>query len=351
MTCRRLSRVSDGEVPGSGEVTEVAPGILWIRMPLPFALDHINLWLIREEGGWTLVDTGFGDDPTRAAWEQVERAVLGGAPIQRVVCTHCHPDHMGLAGWMRERWGTPLWTSQTEWLHGRMVSLDSVEAAEANWARFYQRAGLSGEGLDRVVKRAGSYRRSVTPIPCTYRRVRDGDELRIGGDPWRIVVGRGHSPEHVCLYGPARGVLIAGDQVLPSITPNVSVWANEPDAEPLSDFLASLATLRRLPDDLLILPSHGRPFVGLHRRLHELSVHHRERLDQVLSACAQARTAYEVTRTMFARDLDPHQSAFAVGESIAHLNHLVASGVVAREQAPGAPDRYVRRPSRAMHRG
>ena len=326
----------------SPKITEIVPGLLWVRLPLPLALNHVNAWLLSDGDGWTVVDTGFGNDASKAAWEEVERAAMDGRPVRRVICTHAHPDHIGLAGWFEERWGAPLWASQAEWLQARMVTLDRPESAAESWRRFHLRAGASAEALETIVRMSGGYRRSVAPIPVTYRRIRDGAELPIDGDRWSVVVGRGHSLEHVCLYSPGRRLLVSGDQVLPGISPNVSVWPNEPEAEPLGDFLATLKRLEQLPFDVRVLPSHGMPFSGLHRRIQELERHHQERLSHVLATCARPRTGYEVMRAMFERELDPHQTTFAVGESLAHLNHLVAAGLVRREQRDGEPDRYVR---------
>jgi glyoxylase-like metal-dependent hydrolase (beta-lactamase superfamily II) len=273
---------------------------------------------------------------------RLERDVLGARPVRRVVCTHYHPDHVGLAGWLVDRWGSELWCTEREWLYARVYSLETRAAAEAAAARFYRGAGVSDDAMAPLLERASSYKELVAPVPPTYRRVRDGAELRVGGATWRALVGRGHSPEHLCLYAPERGLLVSGDQVLPTISPNVSVAPSEPDADPVAEFLDTLAKLRAVPDHVLALPSHGRPFAGVRRRADELVAHHRQRLEDVLAACAEPRTGWEVALHMFRRELDPHQMTFAVGEGIAHLNHLVAKGLVRRERTPGAPDRYTR---------
>lgn len=328
-------------LPG-GDGEDVAPGIRWVRTPLPYALDHVNLWLLEERDGWSVVDTGHGDAPTREAWERIDDAILGGRPLGRVLCTHHHPDHIGLAGWMAERWGAELWCTRSTWLEARAWALGPLEEARRLADGFYRRAGVPEEELAPLLERCEAYPANVSAVPPSFRRLRDGDGLDAGGVSWRVVVGRGHASEHACLFSDERAVLISGDQVLPHITPNVSVWPTEPEAEPLSEYLETLVALERLPDDVLVLPSHGRPFRGLHRRLRELAEHHRLRLEAILAACGEAqRTAFEITQVLFPRDLDPHQTTFAVGEALAHLHHLFAAGRLRRDRAPGVPDRWV----------
>ncbi|WP_051340465.1 MBL fold metallo-hydrolase [Azospirillum halopraeferens] len=332
-------------LPPEGGAVAVAPGVHWVRMPLPFALDHINLWLLEDGDGWTIADTGYNSEATRALWLRLFDGVLAGRPVHRVLCTHFHPDHMGLAGWLVGRTGATFATSLTEWLYGRALSLDTSELAVPPTLSFYRRAGAPEAVMERLAVWATAYRASVSPIPAVLHRLRDGDRPMIGGVPWRVVVGRGHAPEQVCLHAADRRVLIAGDQVLERISPNVSVWPNEPDADPLGDFLDSIAALTAtIPDDVLILPSHGVPFTGLHARLAALAAHHAERLNTCRAACDRPHTAWEVTRALFTRDLDPHQMRFAVGETLAHLNHLVHRGALHRHRPDdGGADRYVAR--------
>jgi glyoxylase-like metal-dependent hydrolase (beta-lactamase superfamily II) len=322
--------------PDSGTVLPVAPGILWLRLPLPLALNHINVWLLEDEAGWTVVDTGFGTRSTQELWERVIARDLSGKPVIRVIGTHFHPDHVGLAGWMVERWHAEFHMSLTEWLFGRMLCLDPAEAVARTNGEFYHRAGVGADLLAALVSRGNAYARSVMPLPSSVMRLRAGDRLRIGGRDWNIIIGSGHTPEHVCLYCPELSVLISGDQVLPRISPNVSVWPSEPDADPLNDFLETLNRLRTLPADILVLPSHDQPFRGLTVRIDELARHHDERLAEAWEACAEPASAEQIARIMFRRDLDPHQTVFAIGEALAHLNHLVGLGRLRRQlQADG----------------
>jgi glyoxylase-like metal-dependent hydrolase (beta-lactamase superfamily II) len=329
------------ERPPSGGAAEVAPGVVWVRLPLPFALDHVNVWLLEDGDGWTLVDTGHDDAPTRAAWDALAASVLGGRPVRRVISTHHHPDHVGLSGWMARRWGAELWTSRTEWLYARALSLRPLRETRVASRAYYRRAGLPAEAIAAVVECCRSYPDSVG-VPPSFRRIRDGEGVRVGGVSWRVLVGGGHAPEHACLFAPERGLLISGDQVLPHITPNVSIWPSEPEEDPLAEFLRTLEVLRAVPDETLVLPSHGRPFDGVARRCEELALHHQARLEATLAACDRPRTAHEVMGVLFERALDPHQTTFAIGEAIAHLNHLVAVGRVRRERRGLGPDRYVR---------
>jgi glyoxylase-like metal-dependent hydrolase (beta-lactamase superfamily II) len=317
-------------IPEAGTAVTVAPGILWVRMPLPFALDHINIWLLEDDAGWIIVDTGIGSNRTREYWERIFASALGGKPVIRVIATHFHPDHVGLASWLVERWDAEFCSSLTEWLVGRALSQESPESMVSTGLAFYRRAGLDDASLAVLAERGNAYARGVESLPPVLRRLREGDTLTIGGTEWRVIIGGGHSPEHVCLHSAAAKVLIAGDQVLPRISPNISVWPSEPDADPLRDFLETLERLRALPDDTLILPSHDTPFLGLHARLDALAAHHQERLSETLDAYETPRSVAEVTRIMFRRPLDPHQLVFAVGEALAHLNHLLHRGRLIR---------------------
>lgn len=307
--------------PEPAAVTEVAPGVLWLRMALPFALDHINLWLLADGDNWVAVDTGVDDDATRAAWQ----SALADRRLSRLVCTHFHPDHMGLAGWLCESHGVTLTATLGEWTFGRMLTLETGADYVANQVEHYRRAGFGPDLLEGVRARAGSYRGRVAPLPAFISTIKHGSRLSIGGRTWQVMVGRGHAPEHACLWCEELGVLIAGDQILPRISPIVGVWPQQPDDDPLGDFLASLENLKLLPADTLVLPSHGLPFRGLHARADELLHHHAQRLDR-LRAAEQAATALELSRRLFTRELDPQQMGFAVGETLSHANHLVARG-------------------------
>lgn len=312
--------------PETGSMLEVYPGIHWLRMALPFALDHINLWLLQDGDGWAVVDTGVNDDATRAAW----RHLLDGKRVTRLICTHFHPDHMGLAGWLAEDHGVALTATLGEWSFGRMLTLERGADYADNQVEHYRRAGFDAELLEGVRGRVGSYRGRVAPLPPSISTIKHGSRLSIGGRLWQVIVGRGHAPEHACLWCEEAGVLISGDQILPRISPIVGVWPQQPDDDPLGDFLDSLAMLKTLPTDALVLPSHGLPFRGLHLRTDDLLDHHARRLD-MLRATTTPATALELSRALFRRELDPQQIGFAVGETLSHANHLVKLGEWRRE--------------------
>jgi glyoxylase-like metal-dependent hydrolase (beta-lactamase superfamily II) len=311
-------------LPAGGTTVELAPGVRWLRMKLPFALDHINLWLLRDQDGWTIVDCGIANDTTRAAWGQIFEDELQGLPVLRVIVTHMHPDHIGLADWLCDRWQCRLWISGTDWNAARMASQATTGFGGESAGRFFARHGLTDpEALAKVRGRSNYFASMVPQVPGRYRRLMDGMNIAIGGLTWRCIVGYGHAPEHISLHSPDLKVLISGDMVLPRISTNVSVIDIEPEADPLPLYLRSIAALRALPADTLVLPSHGRPFIGLHQRITQLELHHEERYAEVLAACAEApQSASDLLPVLFKRPLDLHQTTFAMGEAIAHLHAL-----------------------------
>ena len=318
--------------PASGEMIEVAPGIRWGRLPVPGSLKHVNVWALDDGDGVALVDTGLDIPPCREGWERMLAGPLGGQTITRVIVTHFHPDHVGLAGWLCARTGAPLWMTREEWLFARMLSLDVRDAPPAEAVRYWRGAGWSDAQIEAAAARGWRFFASiVAPIPISFVRLRDGQGLTIGKRQWRVVTGNGHSPEHACLWDEAGGVLIAGDQVLPRITSNISLSLSEPEGDPLGDWLASIARLRTLPADLLVLPSHGDPFTGLHARLDALDRGHRDRLDALHAHLAQPRRAVDCFAILFGRAIEADSLGLATGEALAHLRHLGTTGRASRQ--------------------
>jgi glyoxylase-like metal-dependent hydrolase (beta-lactamase superfamily II) len=323
-------------LPAPGALLAITPGLHWLRMPLPFALDHINLWLLEDERdgavGWSAVDCGVANEVTRAAWEQVFAEGMQQRPLLRVLATHCHPDHVGLADWLCRRHQAPLSMSTGEYGFARMMSAALPGADGSAAIPHFQRHGLTDPALLAQLEGRRNYYPSLVPaVPDSYTRLQDGRELNIGAHSWRVITGFGHSPEHVSLYCNTLGVLIAGDMVLPRISTNVSVFAIEPEGNPLRLYLDSLGKYAELPINTLVLPSHGRPFRGLHTRIEQLRTHHAARLAEVLDACRSARSAMDIVPIMFRRPLDAHQLGFALGEALAHLHALWADGLLRRQ--------------------
>ncbi|MEN3275185.1 MAG: hypothetical protein V7631_975 [Massilia sp.] len=322
-------------LPAPGTVREVVPGLGWLRMPLPFALDHINIWLLEDaragRTGFSIVDTGVATEPTRAAWEAIFAGAMADAPVLRVLATHCHPDHVGLSGWLCDRFNAPFWATAGEFGFARMMAaaLPGVDGPSA--IPHFERHGLTDPAMLEQMRSRRNYYPSLVPaVPEAYTRLQDGQTITIGQASWRVITGFGHSPEHASLYSEALNVLISGDIVLPRISTNVSVFAVEPEGNPLQQYLDSLGKFASLPEDTLVLPSHGRPFRGLHTRIEQLRAHHVARLAEVLEACRTARSAVDIVPIMFRRQLDAHQLSFALGEALAHLHKLWNDGMLER---------------------
>lgn len=316
------------EVPGAGETLEVAPGVIWVRMPLPFALQWINLWLIEDGEGYALVDTGVATEVVREHWRAVFDRVLRGRPITRVICTHMHPDHIGLAGWITRKFRCRLWISRLEYVSCRMLVADTGREAPEEGVRFYRAAGWEEDALDSYRVRFGGFGKAVSRLPDAFRRLEDGETIDIGGRPWRVVTGNGHSPEHVCLWQPELGVFISGDQILPRISSNVSVFPTEPDGDPLSDWMRSCEKLHdTVTGDPLVLPAHNEPFYGLQARAQHLVVGHERALARVEKRLQQGeKRVVDLFGALFARSIGGDILNMATGETIAHLNCLIARG-------------------------
>lgn len=340
---RQLHYPLGDTLPEPGQTMEVAPGVRWVRMALPFALDHINLWLLRDRldgrEGWTVVDCCISRDEAKAQWEQIFASTFEGLPLLRVIVTHMHPDHIGLAYWLCERWSTPefpcrLWMSATDYNLARIGSSGSNGFGGDSSALFFSSHGLRDPlSMEKIRERASYYPTLVPAVPRQFRRLMEGDVVDIGARGWRCISGHGHAPEHIALYCADLNLLIGGDMMLPRISTNVSVFDMEPEADALKLFLQSIDKFKDLPADTLTLPSHGKPFTGLHRRIEQLHEHHRDRLAEVLEACAlQPCSAADVLPILFKRKLDLHQTTFAMGEAVAHLHALWFEGKLQRSR-------------------
>jgi glyoxylase-like metal-dependent hydrolase (beta-lactamase superfamily II) len=320
------------EVPAPGTTREVAPGIRWLSMPLPFALDHINLWLV----GDAIVDTGIGNPATRSLWERI----LEQKKISKIVVTHYHPDHAGNAAWLCQRFGVELWMTQGEYLTAHAVRTSSAGYTTEAVLGVFRRNGLPEERVAAMGGRTNRYAALVPDFPVSYRRIIEGDEVAIGAHQWRAIIGHGHAPEHLSLFSEKLNTVIAGDMLLSTISTNVSVWSIDPEGDPLRLFLDSIARYRALPADVLVLPSHGKPFRGAHERVKQLETHHEARLSELKDALKTPKSAAEVLGVLFRRPLDAHQTFFAMGEAIAHLHYLYYAGRATRALGDDGIMRY-----------
>ena len=312
--------------PNPGELIEVGPGIYWVRMPLPISLNHINLWMLEEQDGWTLVDTGMATEDTKALWEEIFSTHLNSKPVKQVIVTHMHFDHLGLAGWLVEKWGATLCMSRTEYLSSRVIINEIKSDPPEATVAFFRAAGVEESILDEFKVRFNNRSDFVSPLPSHYKRLTDNQVLQIGSLQWTVIIVEGHSPEHICLHCKSLNIMIAGDQILPRISPNISVRPDEPRANPLHNFLRSCESLKnRLNKDVLILPSHGDPFYGVHLRLQDMINEHKKGLQDLLEFCSQPRSVSEVFPILFKSKINIGNMVIAVGEAVANLNYLVSS--------------------------
>jgi len=318
------------EVPAPGAAVEVAPGVLWTRLPLPMALDHVNVYALDDGDGWCIVDTGFDSRKSRAVWETLLSGALAGKAVTRVLVTHHHPDHIGLAGWFQAQ-GAELITTRTAWLMARMLVLDDQDRPTRETLTFWRGAGMDRAVFDqRAGERPFNFADVVAPLPLGYTRIVEGDTLRIGGRDWAVRIGNGHAPEHATLWS-GDGIVLGGDQLIPSISPNLGVYATEPLADPVADWLEACERLSAFAtDDQLVLPGHKLPFTGLPTRLRQLIENHHGALERLAGFLTQPRTAAECFKVMFKRDIGPGEYGLALVESYAHCQHLWHAGRATR---------------------
>ena len=316
--------------PAEGGATEVAPGILWLRLPLPMALDHVNIYALDDGDGWTIVDAGLSSKRSKAIWERLLAEPLAGKPVTRVILTHHHPDHVGLAGWFQSR-GAELLATRTAWLYARMLTLDAQDRPTAEALAFYRRAGLpEAELAKRAGERPFNFADVVDPMPVGFTRLTEGQCLRAGGRDWTIRIGQGHAPDHATLWSD-EGIVLGGDQLLPGISANIGVYPTEPEADPLTEWLDSCRAFQaHARDDQLILPGHKLPFTGLPFRLVQMIENHESALDRLLAHLATPRTAAECFLPLFRREIGTAEHGLALVEAVAHLNCLLRRGLVSR---------------------
>lgn len=317
------------DTPRPGEARAVAPGILWARLPLPFRLNHVNVWLLEEDHGWTVVDTGCATPEIIAAWTALLAGPMGGRPVTRVIATHGHVDHIGLSGWMVSRFDADYVGTFAEWIWARLSHMHDVPGSASAHHDYLVRNGFDDAAAARLVKSRGRFVDLSSPVPGSITEIRDGETIRMAGRDWRVIVTRGHAFEHASFHDAHSGLLIAGDHLLPRISPVIAVYEMMPKADPLEDYLASFPQFDGVADGTLILPSHGSPYYGVRTRIEQLRQHHRQRLEATAECLRQPRTAVELARDMFPHIEGPDNIGFALGETLAHVNHLLLKGVVA----------------------
>jgi glyoxylase-like metal-dependent hydrolase (beta-lactamase superfamily II) len=328
--------------PAPGSITDIAPGIRWLRLPLPYRLDHVNIYLIENEGGWTALDTGLGDDACKEAWQAALAGPLKGQGLKSLIVSHFHPDHVGLAGWLCQRYGLELTMPRPEYLHSLVLQCAPANYGEEVFRPFYQRHGLSAEATEIVLSRGHEYLKRTTGVPASYHRIKHGDTLAVGARSFQVLTGGGHALEQAMLYRPEERLFLAADQVIARISPNVSVHPMEPNLDALGIYLTSLKAIRAsVAPDVLVLPGHGLPFHGLHDRVEELLTHHALRCGEIAVGCQDAPLSVaEIVPVLFTRPLDAHQTGFAFGEVLAHVNHMLGRGELRLETDTGGVDRY-----------
>ncbi|MEM7598466.1 MAG: MBL fold metallo-hydrolase [Pseudomonadota bacterium] len=318
--------------PADGHAIEVAEGVLWIRLPLPMALDHVNIYALDDGDSWTIVDTGIHSKRSVALWEEVLKGPLQGRPVSRVILTHHHPDHIGMAGWLMERFEAELVATRTSWLMARMLILDVEEKPTKQAEAFMRAAGMDQDVFDaRMKMRPYNFVDTCYPIPVGYTRVKQGDVITAGGREWDVHIGDGHAPEHLTLWSRSDNLVIAGDQIISSISPNLGVYPTEPEADPVGDWLEACARLAELArPDHLVLSGHKRVFSGLPIRMRQLIDNHHGALDRLRTHLSEPRTAAECFPPLFKRKIDGGVYGLALVEAVAHLNHLHQAGEVTR---------------------
>jgi len=322
------------EPPDFGDAVEIADGALWLRLPLPMALDHVNVFIFDEGDSWTVIDTGFDSRKTREMWQAVLDGPLAGKPVSRVIVTHHHPDHIGLAGWFQAELGAELVTTRTAWLFARMLTLDEHAVPTSETLAYWRAAGMAPQMIAaREKERPFNFSDIVAPLPLGYRRIKKGDRLELGGRHWTVRIGNGHAPEHATLWADEGDLVIGGDQLLPSISPNLGVYATEPEADPVAEWLESCERLAQYAHSgQLVLPGHKLPFRGLPARLRQLTGNHHGALDRLLEHLVTPRVATDCFDVLFKRKVGPAEYGMALVEAMAHVNHLYQLGEVTRRR-------------------
>lgn len=331
--------------PSAGEATEVADGVYWMRLPLPMKLDHVNVYALDEGDSWTIVDTGFSSSKSRSTWQALLNGPLSGKPVSRVVVTHHHPDHIGLAGWFQTEFGAELVTTRTSWLFARMLTLDVQVTPVPETMEFYRAAGMAASVFDkRAGERPFNFSDVVAPLPLGYTRIGQGCVIEMGGRRWDVHIGNGHAPEHATFWSQDDNLVLAGDQILPSISPNIGVYATEPMADPIGEWIEACERLAlNAREDHLVLGGHKLPFTGLPFRMRQLIDNHHGALDRLLEFIDTPKAAGDCFAPLFKRSIGEGEYGLALVESVAHLSHLYQTGLATRARRGDGAWEYQRK--------
>ena len=321
--------------PSNGEPMRVADDLYLLRLPLPFALDHVNVWLLEGDSGWTIIDSGLGTDQCLDIWEKILDGLLKSKPVEKLILTHYHPDHVGLSGDLVQRTGACVFMSRTEWLTANMLFHDTRGEMNSGMLRLFHQHGLPDNCFDQMKKTKNIFASRCSSLPLSYQRLKHGDVIEIAGSDWQCRQGQGHSPEHIALFNKDRKILIAGDHILPKITPNIPMPVQETSANPIAAYINSLNTYRDIDDDVLVLPSHRLPFRGIRIRIDQLITHHYQRLDHLFEACDKPVNVYQVLPVLFKRKLDLNQMKFAMLEALSHMVFLEQAGRLRKSVVKG----------------
>ena len=318
--------------PAEGGVIEVAKGVFWVRMPLPMKLDHVNCYVLDDGYSWTIVDTGFASKRSRAIWMKLLDGPLVGKPVGRVIVTHHHPDHIGLAGWFQSEYGAELVCTRTTWLFARMLVLDVHDLPKPETLKFWTRGGMAADVLaERSQERPFNFADCVAPMPLGFTRIQQDDTIQIGGRTWDIHIGNGHSPEHATFWSRDDNLVLSGDQIIASISSNLGVYATEPDADPVGEWLEACERLNGLANDThLVLGGHKLPFTGLPVRMRQLIDNHHGALKRLLDHLTEPCSAGDCFIPLFKRNITGGEYGLALVEAVAHCNHLWQQGLVTR---------------------
>lgn len=324
--------------PKPGGAVELYPGIVWARIQLPFRPGWVNVWLLEDRGRWTIVDCGFDWEPAREGWKSLLHA-LGDPVVSQILVTHAHFDHVGLSGWLRDRFGATSGMAPIEFEYVQFIRSDWDLG---RFKQFFRAAGCTETMVEEFAGWKEWAQRAVEAVPIDYIPLHAGDEILIGGRTWRLLCSGGHSRGQLAFWCERDAILIGGDIVLPRIHASIGVSPSDSKTDPVADALAGWRALRYLPADTAVLPSHGVPFTGLHARLDQHEAQCRQRLECLLETCSARSVSASDAMTLVYGNVVPSSPRIAVCEMQAYLNYLEIEGQISRSMFADGVARYRR---------